>query len=98
MDDKRICESCAVALHDGGCDDALCKCYGYRCAFCRKKVVYSGNAPPKAWTENSALYWKRRTADLAGRLEDCALVLTTMSTQVVDLQAQLHELKHIVIE
>ena len=87
MEDKRICEDCAVALHDG-CDVALCNCYGYRCAFCRVT-----DKTPKAWTENSALYWKRRATDLASRLEDCAVVITNMTTQVVDLQEQSRELE-----
>ena len=87
MEDKRICEKCAVQLYEG-CADTKCNCYGFRCAFCRAL-----DKTPKAWTNSSALYWKRRATDLAGRLEDCATVLTRMADQVVDLQEQRQDLK-----
>ena len=86
MEDKRICEDCAVALHDG-CGNMMCNCYGYKCAFCR-----ATDKTPKAWTENSAKYWKRRATDLAARLEECAVEITVRDTEVIRMRVQQHAL------
>jgi hypothetical protein len=86
MEDKRICENCAVELHEG-CEIMTCNCYGFRCAFCRKI-----HKTPKKWSDKSVLYWKRRATDLAGRLEECAIEINRREVDVNRLSEHLYSL------
>mgnify|MGYP004399561455 CR=1 FL=1 len=87
MEDKRICETCAVALHKG-CDNITCNCFTFTCAFCRQT-----EEDILPWTNTSVLYWKQRATDLADRLERCALEMARNTLYVSELLATLEHVQ-----
>ena len=67
QDDKRVCEACAVRMHNG-CANPACSCFGFICAFCRHS-----EKTPRDWTQTSLKYWKARAYMLGSKLEVLAV-------------------------
>jgi hypothetical protein len=79
QEDKRICESCAVALH-AGCRNVACNCFGFKCAYCRVT-----DKTHRKWTDTSILYWEARAKEFQYRLDLCAVELDNLTGGVGSL-------------